>query len=61
MKHVLDALEAMSVGKNPDVLQVHEIRAKMYPWSDLCDADTIQKDAKNDLEEVSMDEIPVVV
>ena len=59
--HVVDALDAMSVGKNPDVLQVHEIRAKMYPWSDLCDADTIQKDAKNDLEEVSMDEIPVAV
>lgn len=69
LKHILEAPNAISADHEDS--HVYEIRAKMYPWSDVCDADTLKKDdlevvytkdtnSKNDLlEEVNMDEIPV--
>lgn len=65
LRHLIDALKGISVNKENDTTNVYEIRAKMYPWSDLCDLDTLAKDEMNaaeaELEEIAVEEIPIAI
>ncbi len=62
LRHIVDAVKALTQPTIGEVSHVHEIWAKMYPWSDLCDDDTVQKDhAVYMVVEVGADEIPTAV
>ena len=63
MRHIVDALQQLAALKQ--VERVEEVWAKMYPWSDECDQDTIRcekscLEQELGLEEVSFAEIPLV-
>jgi hypothetical protein len=59
MRHIEEVLQAIST--DDEDVQVYEIKAKMYPWSDKCDEDMIQKDldSANQVLEIHIEDIPV--